>query len=77
MVAQSSIVVDPGSPGWFRLFVLRALQYFLPRVPEGPIKVKDYATTELPPAAGNPYAIAFDKTLGTLVVSDGVNWVSL
>lgn len=77
MVAQSSIVVEPNSPDWFRRFVLRALQYFLPRTPDGPIKVMDYATVDLPLATNNPYAIVFDKTLGTLVVSDGTNWVSL
>jgi len=70
-------VVEAGSPDWMRRYALRCLDYFLPRVAQGPIKVKEYATADLPPAASYPYTIAFDTTLGTLVASDGTNWVSL
>lgn len=70
-------IVESTAPDWFRRYALRCLEYFLPRVPQGPIKVKNYATADLPSAAAYPYTIAFDETLGTLVVSDGTNWVSL
>lgn len=40
----------------------------------GPIKLKEYATGSLPTASSHQYAIAYDNTVGAIVVSNGTTW---
>ena len=71
----NSAAVEPISPDWFKRWTLRNDGQWLPLVPNKPVRVPGYTTAELPSAAAYPETIAFDRTAGRLVVSDGTNWV--
>lgn len=74
MVSRSPIPLEPETPEWFKRFMLRNEQSWVPLVPSAPQRLLAVATVDLPPAASWPYCLAYDLTLGTVVSSDGVSW---
>lgn len=54
--------------------VLSSIRAALSDIWPTPIRLGDYATTGLPPAADWSQGVAYDSTLSALKFSDGTNW---
>lgn len=69
------VVAEPGIPDWALRLIQRLDEEYAPLTPRSPVGVPAYATADLPPASAFPNRIAYDKTVGAIVFSDGSAWV--
>lgn len=68
-------VLEPETPGWFKRWLLRAATYFVSAQPTGPQRLYALPTAQLPDPAKFTNCIMIDTTLGTIVHSNGTNWI--
>jgi hypothetical protein len=64
------------SPSWLRQ-VLTSIRAALGDIWPAPLRLKDYATAELPAAADFAQGLVWDGTLSRVSVSDGAAWIGL
>lgn len=70
-------VLEPDSPQWFKLWLLRARTFFVQVVPNRPLQLYSKPTTERPAASDYPRCIMYDETLNAVIFSNGTTWSAL
>jgi hypothetical protein len=66
----------PNAPLWARQLIRRINDQFTARdLPTVPIKLPEFATADMPPAADNTARMLWNTTISRVCVSDGTNWL--
>jgi hypothetical protein len=75
--APPGVLLEPSAPPWAQRFALRLQSYFVAAHPTAPTEVYAADKADLPPPADWRGCLAVVPDVHALVVSDGVNWLTV